>query len=200
MVDEQTESVATAETATTKRKVADKVYLDGAAEESRHANPDAVILEFRFAGADTVQVDLAKVGPKCTAALAWHGLAQKLGDAYSKLRGADAQEALEKVYELLQNDEWMRAREGAAGPRISIVIDAIVAFLEANGETVDEARKAAIKVKVPDAEARKKALANPGIQAQYDKIRAERAAEKAAKSAADAAKAAAEGAGEPIDF
>ena len=138
---------------------------------------------------ETVQVDLAKVGPKCTAALAWHGLSQKLGDAYAKLRGADAVEALETVYELLKNDEWMKAREGAAGPRPSLVIDAVVAFLVAHGETVDEARMESIKAKVSDKAGRAKALANPGIQAEYDKIRAARAAEKAVKSAAAAAEA-----------
>ena len=171
-----------------KGKIASKVYVNADGSESAHASPDANSLEFRFA--DTPQtvltLSLADVGPACTAAATFHGLSQKIGDAYA---GADsveqAIESAQAVIERLGVDDWVKARE-SAGPRVTILADAIKVCLEANGETVDDARYQSIRTeKLKTKEQREGALANPAVKAEYERIRTEK--QKARQKIADSA-------------
>lgn len=170
--------------------VATKVFLNAEGEESRHASPEAVALRFAFANGTSHDIALTDLPSNIIDAAAWHGISQKLGDAYAGAKGDadEAVEAFETLIERLKLGEWVKAREGG-GPRPSMVVDAIVAALQDNGEEVDDARRAAIMAKVKGPEARKGALANPVINAHYERLKLE-AAKDRAKKAADKAKGA----------
>lgn len=172
-----------------RRSVASKTYIDAQGNESRHASPEAVTLRFTFEESGKVyDITLDEIGEKCRAAAMFHGLAQKLGDSYSGSKtGEEVIENFETVLERLRNDDWVRVGEGAgAGTRPSLVADAIKAALEEAGEVVDADRYASIREKVKTPESRKGALANPVINAHYERIKAERAAERAKEAKAAA--------------
>ena len=175
-------------TATSKRRtIAAKVYVYADGTEGRHARPDVERLEFRFTDGTTLVV--GDVHADCERAAAWHGKAQKIGDGYNKAEdAAGAFESASAMLERLVSGEWVKPGE-AAGPRIGLLVDAIVRALEAAGETVNDKRRATIAEKVSGKEAREAALANPAIEAEYKAIQAERAMERA-----DAAR---EAAGDP---
>jgi hypothetical protein len=178
-----------------KSKVCTKVYI-GPDGETSSAHPDATELQFRFHdGPDGAikTVHSVKVGDnpdnveKC---LAWFGRSEKYGNFYAGAKG-DAGAAVEAFVtgaEILAGGEWKERREGVES-RPSMVLAAVLAFLESKGETIDDARKARVKDKVSTTDGRKKARANAEIESHYQSIVAAHAAEKA-----KAAKAAAKGA------
>jgi len=168
-----------------RESIAKKVYVDAEGGESSHAGPNVVELRFDFSDGTQIGVTKSNVGATCQIASFWHGLAQKLGDTYAGKTVAEAIEAVETVLERLAADDWVKAREGA-GARPSLVVDAIIAALVAAGQVVDEARKAGIVEKTKDKADRDAALANPVIKAEYERIKAERAAARASKAAAAA--------------
>jgi hypothetical protein len=157
----------------------------------------ARLLVFAFANGEQVVVDPAKFNDFTRTAAMYHGLSQKLGDAYASSKDADeAWEKFESLREQLEAGNWLAERE-SAGPRISLVVKAIVAAKAKAGVTVTEEEVAA-KYNEMDKERQKTVLQDPRINAEYQRIRAEQAAERAAK-AAEAANAAAE-AGTEIAF
>ncbi len=175
-----------------KVKVADKVYLYADGEESRRVKADAKALEFRFAESGAVsQIELDKVGPNALRAAAYHGIAQRCGDTYAgaKTKGMspdDCFNAVEAIRELLYDDTW--ATEGvSAGPRISLIFEAIVAAKLTAGANREEIDDNAVRANIK-ANGVKAALAVPAIRAEYDRIKLERMAAASAKStkAADA--------------
>ncbi len=176
-----------------KSPVCTKVYItpDG---ESRSAKPEATALEFRFHDGDGGAIKTVRkvsIGPLPEAietCLNWFGRSEKYGNFYAGAKGiaADAVEMFDTGAEILSGGEWSERKEGV-GARPSMVLAAVVAFLESEGETVDDSRKARIKEKVSTNEGRKGALANAKINAEYETIRAAHAAEKA-KAAKVAAK------------
>jgi hypothetical protein len=181
-------AVETDETKPARKKFCVKVYLDKNDEESRNAHPLVDRLEFRFTNKNSVVVKLSEIGKGCGIAAAWHGVAQKIGDAYNKATNADeAQEAAETMLERLVGNEWVKAGEGA-GPRIGLLVQAIHNALTKQGEKVDEARLVKIREKVSDKVGRDGAMANAAIEAEYKALQAE-AASKRAKEAAGKAKA-----------
>ena len=139
-----------------------------------------------FADGHTIEVVAPSLSDEIQANLLLHGLSQKLGDSYAG--AADLAEAVEKcetIAERLAGGEWVKPREGA-GPRPSLVVNAVVAALEAAGQEVDDARRETIKARVAGKEGRERALDNPVIRAEYERMRAESAAARAAAAAAKA--------------
>ena len=171
-----------------RKAIAKKRYIDGEGEQSAHASVNTKELQFQFANGETVVVSLDMIGAGCQTAATFHGLAQKIGDTYNKAETVDdAHSDCLAMLERLGGDEWIKPGEGP-GPRVNLLVDAIVAAIEADGGEVNDERKTAIRTKVSEADGRKGALANPAIASQYEAIRAKRAAEKA-KEAATKAKA-----------
>ena len=120
--------------------------------------------------------------------LALHGLSQKLGDSYASIKDVgDSVEACRTIQERLNLGDWVKAREGA-GPRPTMVVDAVVAALIADGQDVSDDRKAKIVKVLADKDERKAALADPVIKAQYETIRAAAAAKRAKEAKAEAKK------------
>ncbi len=167
-------------------QIAKKIYVDLDGNETRHASPVAVLLRFDFTDGQSLSVDRADVGADCMVAAGWHGLAQKIGDTYAS--ADDADDAFQKaaaLYERLCENTWIMARE-SAGPRISILAEAVVSVKIDHGLVDPADRDAAIKEtaeKAKDKTYRENATSRPDVIAHMDRIKAERATARAAKSA-----------------
>ena len=168
-----------------KSKVCTKVYV-GPDGETSSAHAGATELQFRFHdGPDGAikTVHTVKLGdnpPAIETCLAWFGRSEKYGNFYAGAKGnaAEAVESFVTGAEILAAGEWKERREGVES-RPSMVLAAVLAFLADEGETVNDARKARTKEKVSTTEGRKKARANPKIEAHYQSIVAAHAKEKA---------------------
>jgi len=164
--------------------VCKKVFMLVDGTESRSAHNDAVGLEFRFANGETRTIALGQFPESIETRLAWFGRSEKFGNAYAGAKG-DADVALESfdtMVELLSSGEWTEARE-SMGPRPSLVADAIIAALTANGNTPDEGQVLEIREAVKDKATREGALKDPVIKAAHEAIKSARAAARAAEAA-----------------
>ena len=159
-------------------------YADG--ETGSHTQPDAPIITFDFVDGATEVVEFAKLPANVLAAAARHGISQKLGDTYAQHKNPeDAYDAFMAVLERLQAGEWMKERE-SAGPRTSMVLEAVVAVMEKAGASIDDAKRKELAELLQDKDARETAMAQPKVKAAYEAIKAQRAAERAEKAAAAA--------------
>lgn len=165
---------------------AKKVYVSSTETEGKRSYfADATGLEFRFANGETVAVDPNGFSDTVRTAAMFHGFSQKLGDAYATSKDADeAYDKFMSLKERLEAGEWIAEGE-SAGPRISMVILAIVAAKAAAGQTVTES-EVAEKYHAMDKERQKALMEDPRIKAAYEALRAEAAAERARKAAAKA--------------
>ena len=172
-----------------KTSVCKKVYLNEAGDETRSATAGASELQFRFANGNVHSIKIADHPDEIYRCLGWFGISEKYGNSYAGAKGdADAaEEAFLSMQEQLQGGTWVEKAEG--GPRPSLIADAIIAALTAAGQDVDAARGTSIREKVKDKATRDGALKDPVIKAQYEAIKAARAAERA-KAAAKLAKGA----------
>lgn len=157
-----------------RQKVAEKVYVLPDGEESNYSSPDATELQIRFENNQVVKLKLSAFPQNVRDALAWHGLAQKVGDSYAGKGDNldDAFDAAMAVVERLEAGEWMKAREGG-GPRISQLLEATMAAFQKAGRTdvTEDQVKEAFKSK----DAREKAAKDPRIAAELARVRAEAA-------------------------
>lgn len=170
-----------------KVSVCKKVYVNEAGEETRSATVESIGLQFRFANGNTHVVQTSDHPGDIMRCLEWFGISEKYGNAYAGSKGdADAAEELFlSMQEQLQSGTWVEKAE--AGPRPSLIADAIIAALNSAGQEVDEKRAASVREKVKDKSTREGALKDPVIKAEYEAIKAKRAAERA-KAAAKLAK------------
>jgi len=181
-------SDTTTTTKATRKEIAKRVYIDADGGESRNASPDAVVCEFRFVNGEVLPWKLSDFPQEILDAGAWHGLNQKLGDAFSAAKGdvALAFESATAMMEVLGLGTWVQKGSGV-GAAPSMLLESIVRALTAKeGEEPDSERRSAIMLQLKDEETRKGALDDPNIAAEYAAIKAERAAEKAAKALAKA--------------
>ena len=167
-----------------------KVYFDSTATnpketEKRSWFKGADTLELRFMNDDVIAVKLGDFNQDVVTAAAFHGFSQKLGDTFAGKKDVEeAAEVTAALFERLQEGVWIAERE-SAGPRTSVLLEAVMAAFTAAGQEVDEDTMRE-KIKGLETDARKALQADPAVSAQYDRIKAERAAAKAAKSAAKA--------------
>lgn len=183
-----------ADSKTKKNKVCTKVYVQADGTETSSASFEAVRLEFRFHDGPGGHIKTVKTVNRgdnpadIETCLDWFGRSEKYGNFFAGVKGnaAEAVESFITGAEILAAGEWKERREGVES-RPSMVLAAVLAFLESKGETIDDARKARVKEKVSTTDGRKKARANAEIESHYQTIVAAHAAEKA-KSAKDAAK------------
>lgn len=200
-----------------KERVALMQYLNDAGEElGANAKKGATAIRFDFVNKtgeddkgkavyETVQSETVKFSdlPKDIIVVsAAHGVKQKLADSYagSKGRNVDPHEDFMATLEQIQGGEWVVAATGGAGPRPSMVFEAMLFVLEKRGRDVtDEALREKVKASIASTEGRKSALANPEVAARFAEVQAEKAAEKAAKAAAVAKAAAGSDEGDSLD-
>ena len=134
-------------------------------------------VRFDFADGEVVEFRLNDLPEEIRQVLALHGLAQKLGDAYSGVSDpAKAREAARQAYAALQAGEW--ARRGGGGRATTSVEElaaAIVAVAKRVGKKVPH--PAILEKLHSDAAFRERMAALPSIKAEV------RAARRAAADA-----------------
>ena len=154
----------------------------------KETNLEAMTVVITFRNGFVLSQEFNKLPETVQRQLGLHGLSQKIGDSYASI--SDLEESIEtalSVQERLQLGDWVKAREGA-GPRPTMVVDAVVAALIADGQDVSDERKAKIVTVLSDKDERKAALKDPVIEAQYEGIRAAAAAKRAKEAKAEAKK------------
>lgn len=164
-------------------------YDDNGAVESegkqRLSGDKIARLEFQFNGGGTYAVNADEFPIAVQTMAMYHGLSQKLGDEFSGAKSVEeAEEAFVALLERLKDGDWATER-GEAGPRTSLIFEAVCIAYERAGKPLDDDRKAAIREGLKDNETRKKAMAKPEFSAVYLELQAKKAMEKA-KKAADA--------------
>lgn len=170
-----------------KVSICKKVYVGADGNETRSAQAEAVELQFQFTNGQTHTVKLSDHPENILTCLGWFGISEKYGNSYAKSDGsADvAEEKFLAMQEQLTGGVWVT--ESEAGDRPSMVCDAVCAALEANGEKVDDDRRASIREKIKDKDVLAGAKKDDAVKAQLERIKAERAVARA-KDAAKAAK------------
>lgn len=168
-----------------------KTYLPSADADvektgTRSWNKDATVLQFAFENGEKIAVNPNDFPEEMRVAFMFFGVSEKLGNAYASSKDADdAWEKFESLREQIMAGNWVSERE-SAGPRISLMIKAIVAAKLAQGVTVTEADVAA-KYAALDKDGKAQVAKDPFINAEYQKLRAQEAMARAQK-AADATK------------
>ena len=182
------------------KKTVSKTYTYSDGDTGRSAKPGCMALTLTFGEGDDapkIVVDASKFSDEVRHCATYHGLSQKIGDSYASLKDDDSRyEAASAMVEHLMTGVWVAEGEGA-GPRITLLVEAIMRAAKVAGKKADEA---AIAAKCSDKETgkayREGALKNAQVAAQYEQIKAERAAERAAKKAEAAKQAADKGLGD----
>lgn len=169
-----------------KIKVSDIQYRGGDLVTNT-VHPDATEIVVTFGDGTSDSFNVGDVTDELRHCAMLQGFAIKLQRSFASAKGdpVAAREAYETVKENLLSGLWNTKREGS-GPRLSILVEAIVAALQAEGETVDAARQAGIAEKLKDESVREKAMAKPSVKAHYESIKAARAAERAMKARKEA--------------
>lgn len=153
-----------------------RTFTLASGESSARLMPGVVSMELDFVGAGTLVVTAEELRNSPVADLILlHGASQGLGDKAAGRDNAVALTRAETRKELWLAGEW-NARGEKVGARPSTLALAIVAGLEAQGDTVDAARLARIREKLKDKAERDGAIANAAIALQYARIEEERAA------------------------
>lgn len=180
---------------TTKRKVSKYTYLDKDGNESRF--PDESTVQMRQDWYDTdgeTIVETRVFDPTKYPTNIQHCFlfyAAKLVNQRAQAEHKDAAEAVEKVdarNDRFMEGEWVKERE-SAGPSNTLLVEAIVAHLTAQGQPPTDDKAAKIREDVKGKDYRAGALANIGVKAEYEAIKLERIKARA-KKAKDAAKGA----------
>lgn len=152
----------------------------------KSTNDDRSIVTIKFLeSGEELHIKVGELNADIQARLICHGLEQKLGDAAAGKQGDEAFDGVMAVYERLIAGDWAKARE-AAGPRPSMVAQAVINAKKAAGQAVDEAATLAKYTGKDSADARKNALANPAVKAAYEALRLEAATKRAAEAQAKA--------------
>ena len=160
-----------------KSKVCKKVFILADGTESRHAQPGAVELQFRFSNG-TVRSTKRDEPENVDSCLSWFGRSEKYGNSYAGADG-DPYLAIEKwdaMRDALMSGEFVAERE-ATGPSVTLLMEAIEAFVVLDrNEAVDDKRRAMWRAeKLSTKAGRDLAMANPKVKAHFLRIKAERA-------------------------
>lgn len=184
------------ETTTTKRATkAEKKFLHADGTLHAHASPDAVALVIKFANGQDLTIDPSSFNATVAKCFLLHGMSQKLGDSYAGAETAEA--AYDKAANLAEamsgeNGQWLQKGE-AAGPRVSILAEAV---MRAKPEKYPTVESAVAMLQPKTKEERAAIAAIPAVEAASAAIRAERAV----KAAQKAAEAAGQSTAEEVDF
>lgn len=164
-----------------------KSYFLKDGTEVRSATSEAVRLQFTFANGDKLDVDPTRLSESVRYCAMFHGLAQKIGDSYAGSKTPDeASEEASSLFERLEAGEWIAERE-SAGPRISLILAAVVKARADAGKPFTDVEQAERGERLKTDKAyRDSVMANGAVKAAYAAIQAQRAAERAAKAAAEA--------------
>lgn len=162
-------------------KLATKVYTLEDGTEARSATMAAKALVFRFADDTTKTVRLGDFAETVVMAAAWHGIAQKLGDAYAGAANVEeAKVRFQAVYEQLTEGDWVSESRGGGGGQASLLASAVA---EALGQPLEDVQKTLAGM---DKDTRKSIRNHKDVKPVLARMEAERAAARAAKAAKEA--------------
>lgn len=145
---------------------------------SKTLDLDNSSVEFAFSDGSAIAVALSEYTPETVLHLTLHGISQKLGDAFSGVKGdvAEAKKRLLAVHEQLKAGDWRAARgEGEAKPRVGELAEAIARIKNVPVEEVVKALESASE------DDRKAMRSNERVKAVIAVIRSEKAQAKLAK-------------------
>lgn len=173
-----------------KTSICSKSFVRTTGETGRHATGDVESVVFTFADDTKMSIAIDSLPESIGVAAMAHGIAQKVGDAYASAKKADdplawAKEQAETVIDNLKQGVWITVREGAGAPRVSMLLLAMEARADELGKAFDAtAQQAKLVHKETGADYRKRVMANAGVKAHYERLRAEAQAARAAAAAA----------------
>lgn len=162
-----------------RKMIAKRVYITDGGKEKRSADPTAKALEFRWMDKDAGEAsrfDMSELPDHIVRALAYHGLSQKLGDAFADADGDTeyARDAVAAVWAMLKDGDWSRRAEGNGGSAARPTILA-AALAEVTGRDIaDVVESLESKTKEEVAGYKK----HPAVAAAMARIKAERAEER----------------------
>lgn len=180
---------------TTKRKVSKYTYLDVDGKESRFPDEYTVAMRQDWFGLDgetiveTRTYDPNLLPEPIQVIFLWY--AAKLVNQRAQAEHKDAAEAVEKVdarWDRFAEGEWVKERD-SVGPSNTILVQAIVAHLTAQGLPPDDDKVKEIRENVKNSDYRDGAMKNIGVKAEYEAIKlanVKARAKDAAKAAKDA--------------
>lgn len=163
--------------------VTERTWINADGTETKDPR-EAKGVRIEVIGSGPVEVFAEQMKPGVRNAAELFGYNIVLTNTMGGLRGDEAMEAMLARLETLEAGEWT-SRKGAEGPRVSLLVEAVVAAYAKAGKTKDPEEVKLSLLEKGD-EGRKAVLANPQVKAEYDRLRAEAAAERAAESAAKA--------------
>ena len=143
---------------------------------------DAGTVTFEFADGQVLVCDVKELSKDMHKRALLHGLAQKVGDAYSGAdSAAEALEAAGKAYTSIKEGNWNVGRaEGEGTPRIGQLVKALA---KVAGKTEEEALAV---VEAMEDEQKKQLRAHPQIKVAMAELRAAEAKAKAKKETGEA--------------
>lgn len=177
-----------------KEKVSSYQYADDVGALTRYPDENTVAFHMGWYDKDEETIaesrvfDFVDMPADIITALAWYGykLMAQRAQASEKLVAGRVSTVVDRLAQLKQGI-WATAREGA-GPSNTMLVEAIIAYMTANGVTIDDAKAQEIRGNVKTKDYRERAKANPGVDAEYKAIDLART-----KARADAARKAAKG-------
>lgn len=130
-----------------------------------------------FANNEVLTLNFADLSEDIKFRLMGHGASQKLGDASAGTETVEEAIAeTRKVLERLLSGDWKSIREGSAGPKIGLLVEALARL------TQRDPGECHAVVEAMDDETKKKLRAHPQLKAVMADIRAEREKAKAAEA------------------
>ncbi len=130
-----------------------------------------------FKNGESLAVRFADLSDTIREKLLQHGLSQKLGDASAGCETVEEAIAeTKRVIERLIAGDWRSVREATAGPRVGLLVEALVRI---TGKGTEECRDVVDGI---DDDKRKALRAHPQIRAAMADIRAERERAKAGEA------------------
>lgn len=136
---------------------------------------DCSTVTVKFADGETATLTIANLDPDVARRATCHGLKQKLADAAAGAKGdvAESKDSIMAVFERLQAGDWSRERE-AAGPRPTLVAEAVVRALTKMGKTFDEAAVRAMFTGKESAQNRADIVKDKAVAIELAALKAER--------------------------
>jgi hypothetical protein len=159
-------------------------YRNDGGGTSKRVDAAFPIVVFKFDGAGEVKLDTREVTQELAVVASIRGLTEKIRDTFAGSESAaDAAEEAASMIEVLLAGDWYTER-ASAGPRPTVVAEAVIRALREAGKAIDEATEATVRSMFTGKgteQARKDAMADPAIYKHVVAIRAEREAERLAE-------------------
>ncbi len=167
--------------------VCKRFHFDAEGKAHRSAVVGQVAIMFLFTSGDDILIWRDDLSEKIWEPASWHGFGNKISDCFAgQLKsGDDPYDNATAMIEQLTADNWVTESK-ASGPRIGLLVEAVIAAMVKAGKTPDAA---GIGERMKDKEHAKRARSNPSVDVEYKRLESERQAARL-KAAQEKAKGA----------